>query len=81
MIKEAIVGAVIRQVLKAMPPETFKEIVDTFLDKVEDKVKASPGKMDDAVLLPTITHLRILLHIEDKKYGTDKEVKNGDAQA
>ena len=69
----SIVGFGIRELLKALDPETVKELVDTLLDKVEDKVKATDSKLDDTIVLPLVASLRTILNIDDLKYGTDKE--------
>ena len=73
MVQKLIVYA-IGQILRSFGREDFKELVDTFLDKAEDKIKAKPDAYD-AVLLMAIDKVRDLLGIDDKKYGIDKEAQ------
>lgn len=67
-----VVGSIVRELLKRLPPDVIKEVVDTMLDKIEEKVESTSTQLDDAVVLPLIGLIRDTLDIEDKKYGTDK---------
>lgn len=69
---QKLIAYAIGQLLQMLKQEDIKDFIDAGLDKLEDKIDASPNKYDDA-LKPAITLVRNLLGIEDKKYGTDKE--------
>jgi hypothetical protein len=69
---QALIGALLRELLKKVDPETVRELVDGLLDKIEDKVAVTPNKWDDATVQPIIDTLRTLCAIEDKEYGNDK---------
>lgn len=45
--------------------DEIKEIVDAFLDKVEDKVKNSPNKFDDVAIGSCVTLIRKTMNIPD----------------
>ena len=55
----------IGQLLKLMPQELVKEFMDSILDKVEDKILGTASKIDDALVLPIIRHIRNILDIPD----------------
>lgn len=70
---QGLIGAVLRELFKFLDIETVKDLVDGLLDRLEDKVAASPNKFDDAIVPPLIGKIRELLHIDDKSYGIDKD--------
>lgn len=51
---EAILKAIIENLLMLLPPEKVREAVDKALDKAEEKIEESENKIDDALLLPLI---------------------------
>lgn len=70
---QALIGTLLRELLKKVDAETVKEIVDRVLDVIDAKVEKSATKWDDVTVLPIIATIRSLAGIEDKKYGSDKE--------
>lgn len=58
--------------LEKLDPETLKKWMDTGLDALEDKVKESPGKTDDMVVLPAIAVIRAAFSIEDNDEPVEK---------
>lgn len=76
MDKKALAG-LFGVLLERIPEDTIRDIIDTPLDKLEDKVQATANVIDDALVLPLIALIRKVAGIEDKKYGTDKEGTSG----
>lgn len=70
---QAIIGSLLRELLKKLDVDLVKEIVDGVLDKIEDKIKATETQWDDALIQPLIDTIRTVAGIDDKKYGSDKE--------
>lgn len=60
-----IVKQVIGLILSLLSKEDAKELIDTLLDKVEDKIAATENKIDDAVVLPLINKVREILDVPD----------------
>lgn len=69
---QTVIATLLRELLKRLDAETVKGLVDSLLDKVEDKIAATPNKWDDATVQPLIDTIRSLAAIDDKKYGNDK---------
>ena len=59
------VAAMIGAVLALLPEETVKSFVDAGFDAIEDKVKATDNKIDDAVVLPIMNKIRKTFNIPD----------------
>lgn len=71
MINE-VIKKLIEVMLEKFPKEVVLEAVDTALDYVENKVEASPNKIDDMLVLPVIKKvIREPFGIEDN--DTPKE--------
>lgn len=66
-----LVGFAVAQLLKQLDRETVLDLLDTMLDKLEDRMKATPGKFDPYVQAG-INQIRVLLKYKDENYGTDK---------
>jgi len=64
-MKTTLIGSLITALLKMLTPDVIKDGVDKFLDFIEDKVAKSPGKFDDAVILPICTAIRLALNVQD----------------
>ena len=71
---QELIATLLSELLKKLDKETVNEMVDGILDKVENKIDATDTKWDNAVVQPLINAIRSLASIEDKKYGSDKEV-------
>lgn len=67
-----VISIIFEQLIGKLDPESVKDIIDSILDKLENKVEASENKIDDATVLPIIKLLRSVASIEDSKYGSDK---------
>jgi hypothetical protein len=70
---QAVISALLTQLLSKLDAEDVKDFVDAGLDKLEDKIAKTETKWDDALVQPLIDATRTVAGIEDKKYGTDKE--------
>ncbi len=60
-----LMSMLISMAVKRMDAETFKKFADMALDFVEDYVKKSPTKYDDAVVLPLCVTIRAAFDIPD----------------
>ena len=60
-----IITQIINIILALMPKDKFKEIVDSILDVIEDKVATNPSTIDDAIVLPLVAKVRDLLDVPD----------------
>jgi len=68
----AIITTILKTLLAALPQDVVKTLLDDLFDKIEDVVKASPNKFDDALVIPLINTLRASLDIPDN-IGGDKD--------
>jgi len=71
-IMAKVLSLVVRELFKKMTVEDIREIVDTLLDKAENKLHAKKDFYDDSVQ-KIIDTARELLNIKDEDYGIDKE--------
>ena len=62
---QGIITSILTAILGSLSKEKFNSIVDGLLDVIEEKVKATPNKIDDAVVLPLCTKVRELLDVND----------------
>ena len=46
-------------ILSLLDDQTVKEFIDAGFDRIEDLVKASDNKIDDAVVLPMMAKIRL----------------------
>ncbi|QGH73036.1 MAG: hypothetical protein [Siphoviridae sp. ctCJE6] len=60
-----VVSQIVATLLSLLNQDTFKKVVDGFLDKVEESVAGSESKVDDAVILPLCKKARELLNVPD----------------
>jgi len=56
---------IIGQLMKELTPEKVRELMDKLFDILEDAVKDSENKFDDA-LLPIIASMRVVFNIPDE---------------
>lgn len=59
-----LIGSLITALIKLIPEDIVRSSLDKFLDVVEDKIAASPSKVDD-MALPLIAVLRKQIGIEE----------------
>jgi len=64
-MKIELIVSLLAQLLKLLKPEHVTSIIDTVLDKIENKVTASEPKWDDALILPLCKLIRDALNIKD----------------
>jgi hypothetical protein len=60
-----IINQIITMILSLLPQEKFKDVVDSILDVLEDKIAESENKVDDALVIPLINKVRELLNVPD----------------
>lgn len=56
---------IIEAAAKAAGNMTVKEVADTILDGIEEKIKKTDNKLDDALIMPVINFVRFTANIED----------------
>lgn len=61
---DGILGQLVALAITLLPKDILTDPLDSFLDGLELKIKSSPGKVDDALLLPIISKIRNDLHID-----------------
>lgn len=70
-MKEGLIAALMGGLLRALTPEVIKKGIDAFLDTIENAVEKSENKLDDKIILPTITALRAAVGVPDNDGGTN----------
>lgn len=65
MLRETILGLVVRQFLRLLTPDLLKRVIDDALDSVEQAVADSDNTFDDLTVLPLIATIRTALDIAD----------------
>jgi len=69
-MRKRLLNLLIAQIMSKAP--TFgKELIDDILDKIEDRIAASPSTVDDAIILPLIKMLRDTAGIPDDIGGDE----------
>ena len=58
------VGSLIQALLKILPEDAIKKGVGALLNKIEESVKDSENKIDDAIVLPIVSVIKKQLGIE-----------------
>jgi len=58
------IGSLIQALLKILPEDVIKKGIGALLSKVEEAVKNSENKIDDAIVLPIISVIKKQLGIE-----------------
>ena len=64
-MKEKMIMMIIGMMLKKLNSEDIKRWMDSGLDMLEEKIKASPNQYDDAICLPLIATMRMAFSIPD----------------
>lgn len=61
----ALIGALVRELLKLLPKDAVKAFIDGGLDRLEDHVVKTENKVDDAAVLPLCAKIREIFDIPD----------------
>lgn len=65
-MKTTLIGSLITALLKVVQDDAEIKIwIDSLLDKIEERVAASPNKFDDATILPLCNLIRKQLNVPD----------------
>lgn len=64
-MKEKILGYLISQIIRMLPPGLLRQFVDQILDFVEAKVLGTASELDDTVVLPLCGMIREAFSIPD----------------
>jgi len=54
---EKVFNAVVEALCEEFPPEQVRRAIDKGLDKIEDKVAATPNKLDDLIITAIIDNV------------------------
>ena len=60
-------------ILSLLDDQTVKEFIDAGFDRIEDLVKASDNKIDDAVVLPMMAKIRQIIGVPDNDEPVGQE--------
>lgn len=60
-----IINLLMPTLLALLPDDIMKIGLDKLLDSVEDAIAKSPTKVDDALVLPILSALRVKLQVPD----------------
>jgi len=69
-MRKRLLNLLIAQIM-SKSPTLGKELIDDILDKIEDRIAASPSTVDDAIILPLIKLLRDTAGIPDDIGGDE----------
>jgi len=64
-MKDKLIMMAVTFFLERLDSEDVKKWIDFGLDLIEDKVKASPNKLDDSLVLPIVRVIRDAVSIPD----------------
>ena len=67
----SILSSLIPKLLELLPPQTGRELIDDFLDVLENKIASSETQIDDTLILPLISKLREIAQIPDDIGGDE----------
>lgn len=70
----AVLG-MIEQATKINNLMTLKEVEDTLIDAIEDRIASTSNKIDDALILPVIKFIRFTANIPDNDETNNIKVK------
>lgn len=65
MSKQALIMWVVKLLVERLSGDDIKKWADMGLDLLENKIAASPSKIDDMAILPIIKIIREAFQIED----------------
>ena len=60
-----IINLLMPTLLALIPDDIMKTALDKLIDSVEDAIAKSPTKVDDALVLPILSALRVKLQVPD----------------
>lgn len=60
-----LIAKLVEVVLTLLSDKVMKQVVDAFLDLIEDAVENSENKVDDAVVLPICKRIRETFNVPD----------------
>ena len=60
-----IINLLMPTLLALIPDDIMKVALDKLIDSVEDAIAKSPTKVDDALVLPVLSALRVKLQVPD----------------
>ena len=60
-----IINLLMPTLLALLPDDIMKVALDKLIDSVEDAIAKSPTKVDDALVLPILSALRVKLQVPD----------------
>lgn len=60
-----IINLLMPTLLALIPDDIMKTALDKLIDSIEDAIAKSPTKVDDALVLPILSALRVKLQVPD----------------
>lgn len=60
-----IINLLMPTLLALIPDDIMKVAIDKLIDSIEDAIAKSPTKVDDALVLPMLSALRVKLQVPD----------------
>ena len=60
-----IINLLMPTLLALIPDDIMKVALDKLIDSIEDAIAKSPTKVDDAMVLPILSALRVKLQVPD----------------
>lgn len=61
----AVVNVLLPTLMSLIPDDIMKVAMDKLLDSIEDAIAKSPTAVDDALVLPILSALRVKLQVPD----------------
>lgn len=62
-----IINLLMPSLLALIPDDIMKVALDKLIDSIEDAIAKSPTKVDDAMVLPILSALRVKLQVPDNE--------------
>ena len=60
-----VINLLMPTLMALLPDDIMKVVLDKLLDSIEDAIAKSPTKVDDALVLPILSALRVKLQVPD----------------
>lgn len=60
-----VINLLMPTLMALLPDDIMKVALDKLLDSIEDAIAKSPTKVDDALVLPILSALRVKLQVPD----------------
>ena len=70
MLQKMMLDSLVKAIMALADPEMLKKFLDTLLDFVENHVKGSASQIDDKMILPICSAVRMAFNVPD-----DDEIK------